>query len=509
MAERAAVRKLSVIRGPLTPEAAKVIARSNAITLRVLEEKSFLSQDQIGRFDIHPSLKQYIAEKLTETPYEEEETHDAHCDFNLNFLSDREQTLKGGGQQAALAEIDAVIDDVRAAWEWAVTRANLAAIELSLESLYLFYWARNGLREGQVAFAQAEAAVWAADPSERLLLAKIWTRRAEFQVWLSDFDEAKTLLYKSIVICRALEAQDELALALYLLGLVRYWLGEYTDSRERLQESLAIYRQLGDQYGMSLSLNNLANTICDESADYDRAQLHYRESLTIARKIGDQFGVARVLVNQGAIAQELGKYSQANQLYQESLSLYREIDYQYGISAALNYLGQVAYLSGEYADAETLLRESLDINRETGNRREITSSLRRLGDMAREKGAYDEAKRRYDEALQLAMEIQALPLTLEVLTSVARLFGGEEKSERAVELLAFVLHQTKGGPEIRDRAAGLLAELEAGLLPAVVALGSARGRERTLDNLIAEILADSPTSTNKKRNLALMADLDR
>ena len=509
VAERAAVRKLSVIRGPFTLEAAKLIARANAITLRVLEEKSFLSQDQIGRFDIHPSLKQYIAEKLAVTPLEEEETHDAHCDFYANFLSERAQTLKGRGQQVALAEIDTVIDDVRAAWKWAVVCANLAAIALAMECLYYFYWARNWLREGQVAFAQAEEAVWAADETEGLLLAKIRTRRAEFQGWLGEYDDAKTALHKSIVVCRALTTQDELAHTLYILGLVEYWLGEYSDSRQDLQESLAIYRQLGDQYGMSLTLNNLANTICDESADYDRAQLYYAESLAIARQIGDQFGVARVLVNQGAISQELGKYSQANQLYQESLSLYREIDYQYGISAALNYLGQVAYLSGEYADAETLLRESLDINRETGNRREITSSLRRLGDMAREKGAYNEAKRRYDEALQLAMEIQALPLTLEVLTSVARLFGGEEKSERAVELLTFVLHQTKGGQEVKDRAAGLLAELEAGLPPEVVARCHARGREKTLDNISAEILSASLSSTNIKKDQALMVNVAR
>lgn len=486
--EKAAVRKLSIFRGPFGRAAAQAVADARPAILLSLVDKSFLSQRAAGQYELHELLKQYAAEELAANPEEREAAEALHGSYYAGFLHRREQTLKGWGQQAALAEIGAQIENIRAAWAWAVARADLPAITQAMEGLYLFYWARNWMQEGREAFAAAAAAARAA--ADDLLQARIWVRQAEFHAWLSQYEAAKTLLDRSIEICRAQRAQGELAPALDLLGRIAYWLGNYADAREHFQESLIIYRQLEDQYGMCLALSNLASTLCDESADYDRAQPLYEESLALARQIGDRYGEARALVNQGTIAQGRKDYAQATQLFKQSLDIYREIEYRHGVSAALNYLGQTAVLAGEYMKAEALLQESLDLNRSVGNRRAIADSLQQLGDLACKTDALQEARRRYSEALRLAMEIQALPLTLEVITSVAKLYSGEEKSARAVELLTFVLHQTEGGQEIKNHAGELLAKLEAGLQPEVAARCRARGRERKLADVVAEILGD-------------------
>lgn len=74
------------------------------------------------------------------------------------------------------------------------------------------------------------------------------------------------------------------------------------------------------------------------------------------------------------------------------------------------------------------------------------------------------------QAAQAVTGIQATQVALDVLVGAANLFNKEGKRKRALELLAFVLHHTAGGQELKDCAESLFAELAAGLPPDTVAL---------------------------------------
>ena len=485
--EQRAFRKLALFHGGFEVQAAQEVAAASPWTLASLVNKSLLRKGPSGRYEIHELVRQFASEKLDDHPIEKETTHERHCIYHASFLHQRDKPLKGGQQKEALAEINAEIENVRAAWQWAVTHARLEAIALCLESLYYFYWARNWFHEGKRVFEQAEGVALASGEKDSLLVARIWTRQAEFDSWLADYDEAAKRLQKSIDICRTLQEQRELALALDMFGRVEYWRGEYTQAKGHAQESLAIYRQIGAQHGIAQALNTLANIICELAADYDQAQLLLEESLAIARQIGDQFGVARALINLGASAQELGNYIEAKRRYQESLGIYREIDYRHGQSASLSYLGQVASLLGEHASAKELLQESLVLSRETGDRHAIAERLKQLGNVACRMGAFQESKRHFDEALRLAMAIRAFQVALDILIGVADLFLQEGKKERALDLLAYVMHQAAEGQERKDRALVLLPACESGLSPQVVASCHERGKARTLTEIVAMV----------------------
>jgi tetratricopeptide (TPR) repeat protein len=224
---------------------------------------------------------------------------------------------------------------------------------------------------------------------------------------------------------------------------------------------------------------------CEGPADYDRARVLYEESLAIARGVGDQFGVARALINLGALAQELGDYGQAKRFYEESLTIYREIDYRHGQSASLSCLGRVASLLGEHAAARELLQESLEMNRETGDRHAIAERLKQLGRAACRTGAHQESKRYFEEALELAMEIRAIPVVLDSLIGVADLFQRDGKTGLALELLAFVAHQTGSGRELRDHALALMAKCETELPPSTASADRQRRRVGTLEEAVS------------------------
>jgi tetratricopeptide (TPR) repeat protein len=304
---------------------------------------------------------------------------------------------------------------------------------------------------------------------------------------LAHYDEAKLRLQKSIQIGRTLQGQAELALAVELLGRIYYFQGDYAPAKEYFEESLALYRQTGNKAGLALSLNSLANVVCDLLADYDQAQPLYAESLALARQIDDRFGIARALINQGAVAQELRHYAEAQQLYQASLEVYREIDYRHGQSAALNYLGEVASLLSEHGAAKAFLQQSLDLSQETGNRHSMATCLKQLGQVACQMGDYPAAKDYFAEALSLAMDIRTFQVALDILIGVAALFQQQGKRARALELLAFVIHQSASSQERKNHALILLPQCEAGLSPRVVTQCKERGKNQILAEIVATV----------------------
>jgi tetratricopeptide (TPR) repeat protein len=394
--------------------------------------------------------------------------------------------LKGSRQQEILTELGVVIEDIRAAWDWAVTHQAFEAIELALGSLHHFYWACNRFVEGAEAFEQAAESVQALEEEDSLLLARIWTRLAEFDTWLGRYDQVKALLNQSIEICRTCQAQKELGIALAALGILNYWLGDYAASRECSQESLSIFRQLGEKYWIANTLNHLAVLICDETADLERARPLYEESLALAREVGDQIGEARILLNQGATAYELEDYAEAQRLYGESLELYRALDYHRGISAVLNNLGLVASAQGDYGAARELIHESLDIKRETGHRGAVVHALMEMGNVTRRMGEYRESSRWYREALTLAWEIQALHMVRYVIVGVAELLDRQGEQERALELLCFVQRQDVEEQLLVDRVNDLVAKLEGTLSPTMVTKCHEHGQAMTLEAVVQQ-----------------------
>ncbi|RME48522.1 MAG: hypothetical protein D6796_06165 [Caldilineae bacterium] len=485
--EQGVMRALSVFRAPFRRPAARAVAGASPVILRSLVDKSFLVLRD-GRFEIHPLLRQYIAENLAARPPEQAAVQDRYVRHYARFLRQSRKAFEGERLTAILSEMGAEFEDVRTAWRWAIARQEFAALDGMLECLSFFLWQRNRFLEGKTLMAQAAAAVPATD-AHRLLLARLHARQAEFELWLGCYDTARTLLEPAVATLRALGTDKELARVLDIAGHTAYRMGQFSQAVACFEESLALYRRLGDGWGAAIALNALANAICDGEADYDRAWPLYEESLALSRQLGDRNGEARALINQGAIAQVKQNYRQAKRLYEESLRLYREIDYRYGIAAALNYLGQVTSLLGEHDRAEAFLRESLDLSRRAGHRQAIASALKQLGHINRDAGRYREAWRRYRQALRLALEIGVMQLVLDTLLGLAMLVEKEGETEEALCLLACVRKQPLEGQELQQKIERCYEQVVASLPPERVAACRERGEARTLAEVAAEILA--------------------
>lgn len=484
--ERQVAASLSVFRDPFTARSAEEIVDAPPHILAALVDKSILRRaGSDARYDMHNLLQQLAAEQLAQMPDRRHAVMAAHAAYFAAFIEARTDAVKGGGQREAYREIGAVIDDVRAAWNWDLQQKTLSNIARSLEGLFYFYWSKGWLQEGTEMAARVIRAAQHEDETRLLVQAQMWL--GEFYAWLGRYDDALEATMQAQTLCLRHDYLPELMFTYSCLGRIYTWSGDYNHALPAIKEGLDLARKLQDDHWLAIILNGLGIAVAEAQADYDEAWNLFEESLAISRRLQDDFGVARALLNMGSLLQEVEEYDEAQELYEQSLVIYRRIEYTYGIGAALNYLGQVTYLQGKLDQARTLIEEGYDLNREYGSRWAIVRSLTQLGNVARQSRVWREAQQRYNEALRLAQDIGATSEARSILIETALLANVAGHPRRALTLLAFILLQPDAGRERLDEARRYYKELSEWLEPHVLQQCLIEGASLTLDKAIDSV----------------------
>jgi predicted ATPase/DNA-binding CsgD family transcriptional regulator len=98
--ERDVLMRLSVFRGSFTRDAVQKVTGAGLQTLKTLVDKSLLQRDhEAGRYEMHELLRQY-AETQLEASGRADAARDAHCEYYLVTLHQREATLDGQRRSA-------------------------------------------------------------------------------------------------------------------------------------------------------------------------------------------------------------------------------------------------------------------------------------------------------------------------------------------------------------------------------------------------------------------------
>lgn len=491
--ERAAFARLSVFRGGCTRQAATAVTQAPLAVLVALGDKSLLHRDPDGRYTMHELLRQYAANKLSADPTHLAETQLRHCQTTIHFLATREDALNDARQNEARQEIAIEMDNIRAAWEWAVTTQQPHQLEPALESLRIFLEYTGRYTEAIQLFGAAAAVVAATQTSQgnqRVLWGRLLARQAWFYHRLDRFETARALLAQCLSIFRdahpALPAEE--AICYNCLGTMARAEGDFAQAISYYQQSLVQHRLAGVPHYIAASLNGLA-TAYAEQGEFETAYQLHEEGLALRRQIGDQKGIATSLVNLGFIALGQARYSAVKPLEQEALEIFRAIGYPMGEAVALNNLGVASYMLAEYDQARQFLEECLVICRELGHRHIAAHALGSLGGVAGALGDYQLAWQYTREGLQTAREIGSVSATLFGLLSVAILLSRQGIYELAAEMAVLVYHHAATNHETKDRAAQLLRELAERLPAETFRETQTRGQARQLADVTAEVLA--------------------
>lgn len=425
--EQRVFSRLSVFHGGFRREAAEQIAGASLPVLASLTGRSLLRRTPDGRYDLHELVRQYAAARLHDEPSDARAVRDAHGAYYMQYLADQELRLKGLRQARALGEIQQELNNVRAAWGWAVDTHNIGAIAAATHPFWLFVEVTGCYAEGQTIL---KAAVNLLDSHETTSDGAALARARLMVAWsshlirtgtgISSNTDVVALLSEAIDALTRLNAHRDLGLALNLRAPFHHAQQNYAQEQDDLRASIDHLRMVGDRWGLAYSLNDLGMVLY-VSGDSDAARELHEQSLAIFREIGDQRGVAFALTNLGTMAREAGALIDARRFHEEALSIRQAIRHHWGIA---------------------------------------TNAIA-LGGLARQAGEWDQARRLLLDALRIGNDIQALPCVLSALTEIVtlRYESGEWDTFTTVHALSTVAAHPSCHGELRTRIDGLQRDL--------------------------------------------------
>jgi tetratricopeptide (TPR) repeat protein len=494
---------------------------------------------------MHEHLRRYATEKLRQTPETYEQTLDLHCLIYFDFLRQQEPLLKGAELKAAQQSINADRDNVRAAWSWAVERNRWLEIKQVMTGLLFFYEAKGWYAEADEIFGRAVTKLRQLGETQtmigqatrlaelRLILGLALVNKGWFQSRLGRFEEGQALLQESYAILQ--ETGDstprELAYCRLLFGIVMCIVGEPAVATSLLRESLSPFKQVGDVWGRGTALsfwgqatlamgqfedaehllqksltllNNIGNQlnvaytmsalghVSQVQNRIDQAELFHQDALRIRTEIGERTGLAFTFCDLGEVARLQEDRRRAKQYYEKSLALAQEIGLRAANAEALRGLGNLAEGGGDYVAAKQFFQESVAISPGRSLYTHSPSAVAGLGWAALGLGEYQPARQYFIQTLRLEAYTQRASITLDALVGLAHYLANADQQLNALEILALSLNHSACMHETRTRAIRLQAELETELSPETIAVVQARGKERTLDQVVAQFLAEEP-----------------
>ena len=464
--EQEALKRLTIFRGGFDRIAAQKVAEADLAVLSDLVDKSWLCRRAGGRFELHELLRQYGGEKLDERPSDGVAARDRHSRHYLRWLGQLNADLKGNRQQDALREIRQELDNVRAAWEWAVERRDWESIAAAAESAWIFHFFLSLFVEGERTFRLAAEQLerasiedGARDGAQVALLGSLLARQGAFRLLTGRYGPAKELIERGLALCRTAGDEAETAFALNQLGNLAYASGDLPAARGRYEESLALRRGLPDRWNTASSLYNLGSLL-GYFGQYEQARRLCEESLAMRRVLNDRVGLAFVLGDLGSIALHQGDLVEAKRFFVEALAIRRELadDIVVPHSYSRGDLSDVAYEAGDYDEADKLVTESLNSLRRVGNIWNTPFALGRLALIRCAQGNYAEAKNLLDEGLSLVGERPESLATTNLLNKLGGLLvcmGEFAEAERCHERALALARECNHPPEMAAASAGI------------------------------------------------------
>jgi predicted ATPase/DNA-binding SARP family transcriptional activator len=466
--ERRVLSSLSIFRRAFARQAAEQVAEVRLPALAALADKSLLRtlpprQGQ-AQYELHELVRQFAAEKLAETQAEAERARRCHARYYADLLAQVPDD-KNCPQDVTVGfyrEVAAEIDNVRAAWTWAVDVVDLDLIERAGPGLFNFLRWQSWYQEakdltGQAARRVAEAAPnLPADVTPRAmrLLATLTGAQGMCYTYLGLQHKAEPLFAQSLELMRKYGEPGELENLLTRAGWLERDLGRLPEARRLMEESVVQARASGNQARLVTSLHMFGYYL-GEMGEFETAFTQLEEAVALARA--------------GGLTLELG--------------------------SALNSHGFVHYMLGNHARALDLLVQSLAVRPEGGHFRAVT--LDNLGYVEVALGRYAEAQEHFLEALRISYESRAMGIVFDILAGLATALPLPEEGSRAVEVLALVLNASRSWRETKDRAEPWLRERAGRLPPEVAAAAEARGRALDYDEVVTEFLGTSAEPQSK------------
>ena len=396
-------------------------------------------------------------------PEETTRIRDLHCAYYARFLRERNADLNGRRQREAALEIEADIDNVRAAWSWAVEHARLNDIDQAAHALVMFCQIQSRFVEAIDAFEKAVPVLDNGDPRAEITIAKVlcclgtmYVRRGAPEPAKAALERSWQLYAKPAVLPALGEGFDPRV----VLGYVYLFLGSNLAGVEQLvREALQDHLLREDQVNLAVAYLVLA-MIERVQGQYEEARQYAQQAYANTMITGDEYRGSYCLHEWAALSQLLGDTADARQRLHASYAIQKDFGDPKGMADILADLGQIALLEGDNAEARRSYEQARSMYYELGDTVGLAAALEGMGNSARAAGQYSEAQRYLCEALQ-GIHDRMLQRVPSIYVGIGELFLQTGRQARGVELLAFALRHPASDRDTKVRAQRVLNLYEA------------------------------------------------
>lgn len=472
-AERTVLRRLSVFSGGASLQAAERVCADETVheddvleLLTALTEKSLLRAegDSAPRYRMMGTIMEYAAQRLAEAGESEPARH-AHLAYFTDLAETAEPHLRRAGQLEWLAVLDADHDNIAAAVRGALASGDAQATMRLAAGCGWYWWLAGHKTEGfELLTTAARMPGEATDDVRAMVYAMVVLfvssgRRDEHEAeeWIREahrYSGRSRGRYPLLGIMSALERllrgpeafltafepqlDDEdpwvRALARLHMGKLRIVLGvEVPEGEAHLETALAEFRALGERFGISFALTELADRFAVRG-EFVRACQYFEQAIAVVTEVGGSEDVIRMRARQAQLYWLLGDRDACAVAVAEARRVAERVTWpdalaelafaQAGLARwegdtqeAYRQIGVATALLGDEADQVHIRAETHDV----------------LGYLADDIG---ESRAHREAAFAAAVETGHMLGIAQVLVGVADLALRRDEPEQAVRLLA-------------------------------------------------------------------------
>ena len=506
--EQQAFQRISVFRGGFMDEAAMAVADASFYLLTGLVDRGLLQLEMTAqgiRYKIHELTRQYAAQQLTAAQQlaaaDAVDMPNRHSRYYATYAYERQQHIYGPHYKMTLHEIEAELNNIRAAWAWLTSLAQdpqaIAAVLEMLQQftpvLAFYFQIKTLYSEAHRTFQQMtqalELAGWDSDDNpladqQRMAVAQMRVQVASFNFDLGNFEAVEALMTSVIAFLRDADAQWELAQALSLLGRAHARRGHRADASQALEESIIYAKEVGAQAEHSRALNGLA-MIASAQGDYAEARRIYGDALQIYEEMDYAPGKVMLLSNIGSTYGRAGQHAEGLAIYEQALAIAEPEVVGATLMVIISNMGSVLRGLKRYQESETHYIRSLAMARSMANQRWVAANLHGIGRLYIEMNDLGAAARALNEGFDVAYRIQSAPDALGDLSLLAHVWAQRGKVEEALRVLLFVEHHPSSMARDKAYSAEFLQELQSELPPPIVEGAQAWVATQSLDDVAA------------------------
>jgi tetratricopeptide (TPR) repeat protein len=428
---RRALRRLATFRDGFDRRAAQGVAGVGLYALLALVGKSLLHKERSGRYRLHELTRGYALEQLIDAD-DHESIRRRHADHFTARLADLGDDLSGPGLPRLLATVGGDLDNVRAAWDWALERSAVTPLLAAARPLAAYLSHRSLFREGERRFAAAAALPATGGMAARRLRAEALGQRGAFAHRLGDNRSAHTDLERSLELFERLGDPRATAGARGRLAQLTLAGGDYDASERHASAGLASARTVGARDLEAAHLRTLGQ-IAIYRGVYDDALAHLEGALALSRHRGDRLADVAALDGIGTALSYLGRHDEARRVDLEAHAVHELEGNPNALARSRYRLGAAAFQQGDSDEAETHFRAAADSFADIGNRRALAGALQGLAGVAFVRRDYPAGREHLEGALAIFDALghrQGIAEMLHKIALFAKLGGDRAEAER-------------------------------------------------------------------------------